>query len=69
MVQSYKIFGKSVEPHVLALGTICAVIGGIVSSRMLKTNNQASIKPIVQEKSDSGDFEKLIAEFIEDEVK
>ncbi|OWB49871.1 hypothetical protein B5S33_g1595 [[Candida] boidinii] len=34
MGAAYNIFGKSVQPHWLAIGTIASVVGGIVGPKL-----------------------------------
>ncbi|SCW02737.1 LAFE_0F13168g1_1 [Lachancea fermentati] len=72
MGAAYKILGMNVKPHVLAIATIGATIGGAAFAMSgSKTENEAQ-KPVKKEAASKGedlDVEKLLDQFLKEETK
>ncbi|KAG5360262.1 ATP synthase subunit K [Yarrowia sp. B02] len=64
MGAAYHIFGKTVYPHQLAIGTILSVVGGVV----LATSGKKAEKPAAPAiQAGSSDEEKFIANFLKEQ--
>lgn len=74
MGAAYTIFGKTVQPHVLALATLTTVIGGTVlatsGSKAKDTAGATPAAPAVQaDNAEDFDVEKLLGDFLKEETK
>ncbi|AET40331.1 Mco10p Ecym_5594 [Eremothecium cymbalariae DBVPG len=73
MGQAYMIFGRVMQPHVLALATIGSVAAGVTYASMgtkrVEPQQQAALLPLKQEREEEFDLEKLISDFIKEEGK
>ncbi|GME67920.1 unnamed protein product [[Candida] boidinii] len=59
MGAAYNIFGKSVQPHWLAIGTIASVVGGIVGPKLFAAPADATATTAapVETKPADGEFD------------
>ncbi|GME69248.1 hypothetical protein B5S28_g1678 [[Candida] boidinii] len=61
MGAAYNIFGKSVQPHWLAIGTIASVVGGIVGPKLFAAPADAAAPAAtaapVESKPADGEFD------------
>lgn len=81
MAHAYKILGKSVQPHVLAIATLLGTFGlatyftsgtSATSAPKKDTTSLKSANTVTGEKKDAGEeinFEKLFKDFIKDEAE
>lgn len=71
MSPAYKIMGMSVQPHVLAIGTLMATGAGVyfgLGSNEGEKNSEAK-EPVKQEESGDVDVEKLLGQFLETDAE
>ncbi|AGO10100.1 AaceriAAR108WAp [[Ashbya] aceris (nom. inval.)] len=68
MGQAYNIFGRPVQPHVLVLGTLFTLFGGVT---LYKARGRASQQPAAvapaKSTSEEIDFEQLLGEMLKEE--
>ncbi|QEU62710.1 hypothetical protein KDRO_F06410 [Kluyveromyces lactis] len=75
MGAAYKIFGTTVQPHILAIATLGSVFGGAAYA-MSGSKDAEKAKPAVATPaapaaggSDEFDVEKLLGDFLKEESK
>lgn len=73
MSPAYKIFGVSVKPHILAIGTLAATGAGVyfgLGKNEGKDNSAGNASASVQKDESSDiDVEKLLGQFLESDTE
>ncbi|SCU94221.1 LADA_0G07294g1_1 [Lachancea dasiensis] len=74
MGAAYTIFGRTVQPHILALATIVGTVGGATYKMMGSSGSETSTKAVGETPSkaqDSGDLdvEKLLDNYLSQSEK
>lgn len=70
MSPAYKILGMSVQPHVLAIGTLLATGAGVyLGTGKNEDQNKAESKEPVKPEESEVDVEKLLNQFLESDTE